>query len=40
MPYKFTHTLFKNYVETMNDEAKSKAHASEQMMDEMEDAMT
>jgi hypothetical protein len=39
MPYRFTHTLFKSYIDTIRSESKSKAHAEEQAMDEIEDAM-
>ena len=40
MPNKFIQTLWKLYIDTMRDEDKSKAVASEQALDEMEDAMT
>ena len=40
MPNKFIQTLWKLYVDTMRDKEKSEAKASEDMMDEMEDALT
>lgn len=40
MPNRFIQTLWKLYVDTMRDDKKKEAMESEQMMDEMTDAMT
>lgn len=40
MSNKFIHTLYKMYIDTMRDQKKAEGVASEQMVDELEDALT
>lgn len=35
MPNHYSHTIYKEYVNMLKDEAKQQAHASEEVMDEL-----
>lgn len=37
MPNSYSHTIYKQYVDMLKNEEQSQAHASEQMMEELED---
>lgn len=40
MPNRYSHTIYKEFIETQLNEAKKKASEDEAMMDEITDAMT
>lgn len=40
MPNSYIHTIYKEYVTMLKDNEKSEQHASEEVMDQIEDSMT
>lgn len=38
MPNHYSHTIYKHYIEMLKDAEQQKAHAAEEMKDEIEDA--